>query len=63
LQLLGRGMGSVFIILALLIGIITIVSKLVPEEVVSIPVSLKPGVDSNHVAAISAALHQHRNRR
>ena len=62
LQLLGLGMGAVFIILIALIAIITIVSRLVPEEV-SAPVMSKPqGVDPAHVAAISAALHQHRSK-
>ena len=63
LQLLGLGMGAVFIILVALIAIITLVSRLVPEEVIPSPaVSKAPGVDPAHVAAISAAVHQHRNR-
>ena len=63
LQLLGLGMGAVFIILALMIVIITIVSKIVPEEVIVVPVTTSPGVDPAHIAAISAAIHLHRNRR
>lgn len=56
-------MGAVFIILILLIAIITIVSKLVPEEVTPVPAPVKPGVDKNHIAAISAAIHQYRKNR
>ena len=61
LQLLGLGMGAVFIILTLLIVIISVVSKIVPEEA-SVAVAIKShGVDPAQVAAISAALHLHRN--
>ena len=61
-QLLGLGMGAVFIILILLIGIITAVAKLVPEEVV-IPAPTRPVTENtDHIAAISAALHQHRKK-
>jgi oxaloacetate decarboxylase gamma subunit len=63
LQLLGLGMGAVFTILALMIVIITIVSKIVPEEVIDLPVMKAHGVDPAHIAAISAAIHQHRNKR
>ena len=63
LQLLGLGMGAVFIILALMIVIITIVSKIVREEVIAVPVTTSPGVDPAHIAAISAAIHLHRNKR
>jgi oxaloacetate decarboxylase gamma subunit len=63
LQLLGLGMGAVFVILILLIAIITIVSKIVPEEVTPAPAAVKPGVDKNHIAAISAAIHQYRKNR
>ena len=65
LQLLGLGMGAVFIILVLLIGLISIVSKLVPEEVgsVSAAPAIKPGVDNDHIAAITSAIHQYRKRR
>ena len=65
LQLLGLGMGAVFTILILLIVIITVVAKLVPEEVaVPVPVPTKPvSGNAEHIAAISAALHQHRNKR
>ena len=63
LQLLGLGMGSVFVILVLMILIITIVSKIVPEEVIAVPVTTSPGVDPAHIAAISAAIHLHRKKR
>ena len=62
LQLLGLGMGSVFVILTLMIVIITVVSKIVPEEVIAVPVTAPPGVDPAHIAAISAAIHLHRNK-
>ena len=63
LQLLGLGMGAVFIILTLLIVIIAIVSKIVPEEVIAPPVTKAHGVDPAHVAAISAAIHLYRKSR
>jgi oxaloacetate decarboxylase gamma subunit len=63
LQLLGLGMGSVFVILVLMIVIITVVSKIVPEEVVAVPVTTQPGVGPGHIAAISAAIHLHRKNR
>ena len=63
LQLLGLGMGAVFIILVLLIVIISIVSRIVPEEVTTQPVTKTPGVDPAHIAAISAAVHLHRKNR
>lgn len=62
LQLLGLGMGSVFIILTLLIGIITLISRLVPE--VDVTESAEPvkttTSDTGHIAAIQAAIHQYR---
>ena len=63
LQLLAIGMGAVFTILCLLILLISIVSRLLPEET---PPAAKPGapkIDSNHIAAISAAIHQYRKNR
>ncbi len=62
-QLLGLGMGAVFIILVLLIALISIVSRLVPEEVIAPVGVVKPTTDNSHVAAIAAALHLHRKRR
>ena len=63
LQLLGLGMGAVFIILTALIGLITLVSKLVPEETRPAPAPARPGVPADHVAAITAAIHLHRRKR
>ncbi len=65
LQLLGLGMGAVFIILILLIGLISIVSKIVPQEVpvTPTPTTISPAVNNDHIAAISAAVHQYRKRR
>ena len=63
LQLLGLGMGAVFVILTLMIVIITIVSKMVPEEALAVPVTKKPGEDPAHIAAITAAIHLHRKKR
>ena len=63
LQLLGLGMGAVFIILILLIAIISIVSKIVPEEMVIAPTIVNPVIDNGHIAAITAALHQHKKNR
>ena len=66
LQLLGLGMGSVFIILILLIGIVTVISKLVPED---LPVEVAPEqestapVDYQHIAVIQAAIHKFRKSR
>ena len=68
LQLLGLGMGSVFVILTLLIGIISIISKLVPEELpVEAVAESAPApvtsVDNQHIAVIQAAIHKFRKSR
>ena len=66
LQLLGLGMGSVFIILILLIGIVSIISKLVPEDrpFVSDPTMQIPTTDNSlHTAVIQAAIHKFRKSR
>ncbi len=67
LQLLGLGMGAVFVILILLIGLISIVSRLVPDETPAAAPRPAPepqaGIDHDHIAAISAAIHLHRKRR
>ena len=67
LQLLGLGMGSVFIILILLICIISIVSKLVPEELPELPAAAPAegptAVSHQHIAAIQAAIHKFRKSR
>jgi oxaloacetate decarboxylase gamma subunit len=66
LQLLGLGMGSVFIILGLLIGIISIISRLVPEELQVEAAPTSPpiaAVNNQHIAAIQAAIHKFRKSR
>ena len=66
LQLLGLGMGSVFIILVMLIGIISVISKLVPEDlhIEAPPAQNSPtSVDNQHIAAIQAAIHKFRKSR
>ena len=68
LQLLGLGMGSVFIILSLLIGIVSIISKLVPEDRPVAPApapAIQPPLMDNslHVAVIQAAIHKFRKSR
>lgn len=69
LQLLGLGMGSVFVILTMLIGIITLVSRIVPEPVpesapaANLPVQPQKVENTEHVAAIQAAIHQYRRSR
>ncbi len=68
LQLLGLGMGAVFIILTALIGLITLVAKLVPEETRPTSNTSESGapaarLPADHVAAITAALHLHRRKR
>lgn len=68
LQLLGLGMGAVFVILTSLIGLISLVSRLVPEEKPAAPPAAPPAaspaqVDRDHIAAITAAVHLHRKRR
>jgi oxaloacetate decarboxylase gamma subunit len=67
LQLLGLGMGAVFIILVLLIGLITLVSRIVPEEssptLAATPPPARPAVNNDHIAAISAAIQQYRKNR
>lgn len=66
LQLLGLGMGAVFIILILLICIIWIVSKLVPEEILvvqALPTEEPAVAGLQHIAAIQAAIHKFRKSR
>ncbi len=66
LQLLGLGMGSVFIILSLLIGIVSIISKLVPEDRPFAPdpdIQLPLTDNRLHIAVIQAAIHKFRKSR
>ena len=61
-------MGSVFVILILLIGIISTISKLVPEEKFVDPTAKArtpaspAAVNTQHIAAIQAAIHKFRNK-
>ncbi|NNE62687.1 MAG: sodium pump decarboxylase subunit gamma [Gammaproteobacteria bacterium] len=67
LQLLGLGMGSVFIILTMLIAIVTLISRIVPEpEPEPAPVAQKRQQsvkNTEHIAAIQAAIHKFRRSR
>ena len=69
LQLLGLGMGSVFVILTLLIGIITLISRIVPDAApapVATADKLNTGEkleNTEHIAVIQAAIHQYRRSR
>jgi oxaloacetate decarboxylase gamma subunit len=68
LELMFAGMGIVFLFLTMLVYAINIMSGLVqryfPEEPatgMSIPVSTNTAIDKSHIAAITAAVHQHRS--
>lgn len=70
LELMLYGMGTVVVFLALLVLATSIMSRLVgryfPEPEPELPAPRKaaaPAVDPQLVAVISAAIHQHRNRR
>lgn len=69
LQLLGLGMGSVFVILTLLIGIIILISRIVPEATPEPALTndqlktAQKSENTEHIAAIQAAIHQYRRRR
>ena len=64
LQLLALGMGAVFIILISLIVIITLVSRILPKELPAPAPPAKPvAKNSDHIAAIAAAIQQHRKNR
>lgn len=64
LQLLGLGMGAVFVILILLIGVITLVAKIVPPPpppaAAPIPANTPATANHDHVAAITAAIREYR---
>ncbi|MGR9037397.1 MAG: OadG family protein [Gammaproteobacteria bacterium] len=64
-ELMLIGMGIVYFFLALLVVAINIMTSLVrrffPDEQPVTPLA-KPGLDANTVAAITAAIHQHRSK-
>ena len=66
-ELMFAGMGIVFVFLTMLVGAINVMSSLVQRFFPDIPVigtatSISSGIDKNIIAAISAAVHQHRNK-
>ncbi len=70
-QLLLIGMGTVFIILVMMIFLINLMSKWLPEEVIEIqpheqrgaPTKQSPAADQNEIiAAISTAINSYRNK-
>ncbi|RXJ71034.1 oxaloacetate decarboxylase subunit gamma [Veronia nyctiphanis] len=69
LTLMLTGMSVVFVFLTILIFLVRIMSKLVPQEVPVAPTPIPPSsgqtnaVSQETIAAISAAVHQHRNTR
>jgi oxaloacetate decarboxylase gamma subunit len=66
LELMFVGMGIVFLFLAMLVVAINVMSALVqrffPEAAVPPNPLLNTSLDKSVVAAITAAIHQHRNR-
>jgi oxaloacetate decarboxylase (Na+ extruding) subunit gamma len=66
LELMFVGMGIVFLFLAMLVVAINVMSALVqrffPEATVPPNPLLNTSLDKSVVAAITAAIHQHRNR-
>ncbi|MCE0494212.1 oxaloacetate decarboxylase subunit gamma [Vibrio salinus] len=63
------GMGVVFIFLTIMVFLVTLMSKLVPKESLPDPVprshtgmSTSKDVEPQVIAAISAAIHQHRTK-
>ena len=63
LQLLGLGMGAVFIILISLIVIISLVAKIVPEELPKTAGPGAQGIKNDHIAVITAAIQRYRKNR
>ena len=51
---------AIYRLCAIVIAIISVVARVVPEEASAPVASAAPGIDPAHVAAISAALHLHR---
>ena len=66
-ELMFAGMGIVFLFWTMLVGSITVMSSLVQRFFPDIPAigtapSVSSGIDKNIIAAISAAVHQHRSK-
>jgi oxaloacetate decarboxylase (Na+ extruding) subunit gamma len=68
IELMFAGMGIVFLFLTMLVGAITVMSRIIeryfPEEpvtTISVPVAQNNAVDKSYIAAITAAVHQYRN--
>ena len=61
LNLMLIGMSVVFLFLGLLVLLVTLMAKLAPPE--SAAEVVDTGVPGAHLAAISAAIHSHRNSR
>lgn len=67
IELMFAGMGIVFLFLAMLVVAINVMSSLVQRlfpdmpNTTSMP-AVSSGIDKNIIAAISAALHQHRQK-
>ena len=66
-ELMFVGMGIVFLFLTMLVGSINLMSSLVQRFLPDIPAigtapSVSSGIDKNIIAAISAAVHQHRSK-
>jgi oxaloacetate decarboxylase gamma subunit len=67
IELMFAGMGIVFLFLAMLVVAINVMSSLVQRLFPDMPTSsslpaVSSGIDKNIIAAISAALHQHRQK-
>lgn len=65
LNLAMLGMGTVFVFLTLLVLATMLMSALVPADAIPAPASAtaKDGNERKKLAAITAAIHQHRQRR
>ena len=66
-ELMFAGMGIVFLFLTMLVGAINLMSSLVQRVFPDMPVmgimpAVSSGIDKTIIAAISAAVHQHRHK-
>jgi oxaloacetate decarboxylase (Na+ extruding) subunit gamma len=69
IELMFAGMGIVFLFLTMLVVAINIMSSLlqrffpdVPTSQMAVATSVSSGIDKSIIAAITAAVHQHRNK-